>query len=270
VTEPVPAARTSVLCSAWATLADVPEEHRDRVDELTWERLLLQASEILWALSGRRWLGGGCTETATLRAYPPQAGRGTWPYDASWGSCGCASYGTWLETGWYAPVAGLYPGVDHVAPVAIKLPRDQVTAIVSITEAGVVMDTDDYRLTSAGWLERLNGPWRLCGDVTDVVYSFGSPPPEGGVQAAVALAVQMMLDLIGDARCRLPARVTSLTRQGVSMTMLDPMDFLPNGKTGLYAVDLWLATVNPHNRPQRGTMFSLDVPTTLRGGPSAP
>jgi hypothetical protein len=262
---PVPAARSQVLCSAWATPADVPEPYRSHTgmtDEI-WERLLMQASEILWALSGRRWYGGGCEETATLRSVPPTPGRANWPYDASWGSCACWATGTWIDDLLWPPTNW---GGDHLAPTAVHLPRDPVTAVVSVTVDGELLDPSAYRLTRAGWVERLTGTWDVCGDVTDIVYQFGEPPPEGGVQAAVQLAIQLMLDLTGDSKCRLPQRVTSITRQGISMSMIDPMDFLPDGRTGFYLTDLWLASVNPHNRPARGSVWSLDIPTTATGG----
>jgi hypothetical protein len=266
MTEPVPATRADVLCSAWATLADVPEQYRDRVDEETWERLLMQASEIMWALSGRRWYGAGCEETATLRSNPPSAGRGTWPYDDTWGRCACAAFGAWTGSGWYPPPFGSHPGIDHPEPIAIRLPRNPIEAVVEVTENGVTVDPDAYRLTRSGWLERVDGGhWGVCGDVTEVTYTFGEPPPEGGVQAVITLAVQLMLDSIGDAKCRLPARVTNLTRQGISVSVMDPMDFLSNGRTGFYLVDLWLAAVNPLNRPARGYVWSPDIPTTIKG-----
>jgi hypothetical protein len=263
MTDPVPATRSVVLCSAWATLADVPEQYQSLVDEPTWERLLMQASEILWALSGRRWYGAGCEETATLRSVPPTAGRGTWPYDPSWGACGCWASGAWIDDVLYPPLA--HTGW-HDTPIAIHLPRSPITAVTAVVEDGITLDPSAYRLTRAGWLERLDGRgWAVCFDVTDVTYQFGEPPPEGGVQSVVLLAVQLALDLVGDNRCRLPARVTSITRQGISMSMIDPMDFLPEGKTGFYLVDLWLSAVNPQHRPDRGRVFSLDIPTTVKG-----
>jgi len=266
MTGPVPATRSRVLCSAWATLADVPEEYQDRVTADVWDRLLMQASEIIWALSGRRWYGAGCEETATLRSKPPEAGRDTWPYDPSWGSCGCSTFGSWLETGWYPPVYGRYPGIEHPEPIAIRLPRNPIATIVEVTVGGVTLDPTAYRLNRAGWLERVDGNhWIVCGDTTQVTYTFGEPPPEGGVQAVVTLAVQLMLDATGDAKCRLPARVTNLTRQGVSIAVMDPMDFLTNGRTGFYLIDLWLSAVNPHNRPARGYVWSPDIPTTIKG-----
>lgn len=263
MTEPVPAARSKVLCSAWATLADVPEEYRDRVTPDVWATLLLQASEILWALSGRRWYGTGCEETAVLRSVPPTAGRENWPYDKSWGHCACWAHGSWVADFLWPPTEWLG---RHLRPIAIKLPRSPITAVVEVTEDGVTLSPTSYRLTRSGWLERIdNDSWAVCGDTTEMTYRFGEPPPEGGVRAAVLLAIQFMLDLVGDSKCRLPQRVTSLTRQGISMSMIDPMEFMPDGKTGFYLVDLWLTSVNPHNRPQRGNVWSLDVPTTVKG-----
>lgn len=254
--------RSQVLCSAWATPADIPEAYRERVTDEQWERFLMQASEILWALSGRRWYGVGCEETATLRSTPPTAGRASWPYHSSWGQCACWSSASWVDDMLWPPRSW---GAEHLSVAAIKLPRNPITSIVSVTEDGDTLDPSSYRLTRSGWLERLDGSWAVCGDVTDITYEFGEPPPEGGVQAAVLLAVQLMLDFVGDGKCRLPQRVTSITRQGISMSMIDPMDFLPDGKTGFYLVDLWLASVNPLHRPARGYMFSLDVPSTIKG-----
>jgi hypothetical protein len=43
------------------------------------------------------------------------------------------------------------------------------------------------------------------------------------------------------------------------------MDFLSNGRTGFYSIDLWLAAVNPDRRPMRGHVWSPDIPTTIKG-----
>ena len=60
------------------------------------------------------------------------------------------------------------------------------------------------------------------------------------------------------ARC--PQRVTQVSRQGMSWTLLDPQDFLDKGRTGIYQVDLFLSTVNPRRRRLRSRVFSPDVP----------
>jgi hypothetical protein len=266
VTTPDPAPASEVLCSPWATRGDIPPEVlaellQGGASDEDIDQALLLASEILWALSGRTWMGGGCEETATLRSYPPQPGQGTWPYHRSWPSCACWRWGTWLDGRLY-PAAAFF-GVHIDAPIALQLPRSPVTAVTSVTIDGSPFVA--WRLLRAGWLERTDGQgWRMCDDSTTIVYEFGEPPPAGGVAAAVELAVEIVRDRFDIGECRLPRRTTSVTRQGISMELLDPMEMLDGGRTGLYAVDLWLTAVNPSARPQAAGVWSPDVPSTMR------
>jgi len=78
----------------------------------------------------------------------------------------------------------------------------------------------------------------------DVTYRHGRSEPPLAVQQAIStLAGEFQLASSGEP-CKLPERVTSVTRQGVSWTMLDPQDFLADGRTGLYEVDSVLAAYN--------------------------
>lgn len=254
-----PASRSQVLCTAWASPADVPETRRSLLSNEEWEQFLMQASEILWMLSGRRFYGAGCEEVVTLRSHPPGAGQGSWPYHKSWGNCGC-----WASAGWYNGV--IVPNYDwagsHYGAMAVRLPRDPVT-ITEVTHNGQPFTA--WRVTRSGYLERTDGAsWDVCGDSTDVVYTFGEPPGEAGVQAAVELAVQMALYRVGSGECELPQRLSSVTRQGISVTVLDPQDFLKDGHVGLYFVDLFLTSVNPTARGQRARVWSPDIPTAQR------
>lgn len=251
MTEPVevdvdPAPRSSVLCAAWATPADVPERYRATRSNEQWAEHLMHASEILWALSGRRWYGGTCTETAEF-----QETSGCWDQRVDTGG----------GNFWYVPARSwATQGSD-----AIKLPRSPVTAVTSMTVDGEPFT--GYKLEPAGGLlYRTDGcGWQSCyRGVITATYTYGEAPPEAGVQAAVALAVEIALAAAGSSDCSLPERVQSITRQGISMTMLDPMDFLPEGRTGIYIVDLWLTSVNPNNRAQRGRVWSPDVPRLRR------
>lgn len=248
-------APSEMLCSAWATAADVPEPYRAVVTP----EQLLRASEILWALSGRRWYGTGCTETVTYRAHPPGQGQGAWPYDRTWGRCPC-----WL--GGHVAEGWLYPARswdrDHYRPMAIRLPRNLVQ-VTEVRIAGTLFT--EWRMSRSGWLERTDGgTWSGCDDSTVITYSYGEAPPQSGVDAAVELAIEMYRDSVNDGECRLPARLSSVTRQGITMTALDGMDFLDKGRTGLYLVDLFLAAVNPHGRGQAGSVWSPDIPKARR------
>jgi hypothetical protein len=92
-----------------------------------------------------------------------------------------------------------------------------------------------------------------------VTYRFGTRPPALGRLAAKALADQYLLAYTGSDECMLPQRVTQVTRQGMSWTLLDPQDFLNKGRTGLYQVDLFLITVNPDGAKLRSRVFSPDL-----------
>lgn len=259
-----PAPTSAVLCGPWATPGDVPDRVKTKIDvtdDSQWLRPLQLASEILWMLTGRRWLGVGCEETVTLRSTNMTAGRGTWPYSRSWGLCGCWAFGSWSNDWLWPPLT--YAGVHISRPLAIKLPRSEVTAIVSVTIGGVAFT--DFELTADNWLRRTDGHgWPVCGDETVIVYQYGTPPPMGGVEACMTLATEIAKDMYDLDDCQLPARTTSVSREGITMTVIDPQQFLDKGRTGLIAVDLWLTAINPKPRAQRAIIWSPDLPVTQR------
>lgn len=250
------APRSKVLCSPWALVNDVPEDVRAKYPDVNWMTYLTRASEILYYMSGRRWLGAGCTETAYLRSID---GDGTWPYHPSWGSCTCWSYGSWQGSYLYPPQAILRYG--HIpGPYAIQLPMSPISTVSEVREDGVILDPSRYRLTRNGWLTRTDGgTWSVCMDTTQITYQFGEPPAEGGVQSAVELAIEMVVYDAGG-QCAWPRTVTSYTRQGLAVEVANPLDFISDGRTGLPGVDMWLSAVNPYSRGQRGRVWSPDVP----------
>lgn len=254
---------SEVLCSSWANYLDVPTRLREKLPTLTeaeWQDNLMLASELLWMLSGRRWYGGGCTETATLRSWPPMQGAGSWPYHRSWGRCGCWAYATWLNG---TPYPGDYSGHHVGAPMAVKLPRAPLTNIVSVTINGTPFT--EYEMIRNGWIERTDGqPWAVCGGETVITYQYGEPPPAGGKQAAIDLAYELGREQTGDDRCRLPSTTVSVTRQGVTIQRQTADEYQALQRTGLPEVDRWLAAVNPGSRPARARVWSPDIPSAIR------
>lgn len=247
-----------VLCSPWADLDDVPDAVREALDDTTLETWLAAASHILWALSGRRWLGGGCEADVVLRAAPPAPGEATYPYDRSWGRCGCWS-GGWGADGW--PLWLGRPRSGHAAPYSVRLPHPNVTAVTGVTVGGAPFAA--WRL-DGGWLARTDGRgWGVCGDAaTEVAYTYGLAPPEGGRELAAWLGAELAKAAVGG-DCRLPTRVQSVTRQGVTIAR-DDLAMLDKGRTGIYQVDLWLRAVNPHGRSEEALVWSPDLPSALR------
>ena len=217
---------------------------------------------ILWALSGRVWYGGGCTETAVLRSLPPAPGTGSWPYESTWGSCRCWNAAGWQLVGGIPIRSLMFLGSHDMVPIAVKLPRSPVTGVTSVTVDGDPFGA--WTLNRAGWLERTDGrPWQLCDNSTEITYTYGEAPPGGGRDAAVELGIELLRYRLGLDGCRIPRRATQITRQGVSIS-IDPRDFLNEGGTGLMLVDLWLRSVNPERRPMPATVWSPDLPTTVR------
>ena len=231
------------VCAPWATEADLPDDRPVLPAGVTWDQVLLWATEILWALSGRRWsgttVGGGCQASAELH------------YET--GTCWWGSAAGWPE---------LWPGPRHasVGDAVVQLPHDEATAVESVVLGGQAFDA--WR-QEGPWLFRTDGRgWR--GHQVVITYRWGIAPPATGVRQAVVLALELAKALTGDTKCRLPKRTTNVTRQGVSMTMIDPQTFLKDGKTGLTDVDLWLATVNPQARAERGSVWTPDAPRARR------
>lgn len=87
-----------------------------------------------------------------------------------------------------------------------------------------------------------------------VTFESGVQVPVEAKEAAKELACQLLKLIVGSPDCAIPDRVTSLTRQGVSLTILDPNDFLKEGRTGIYMVDLWLASLVAQRRMRRATI----------------
>lgn len=244
--------------TAWAGIEDLPVAAADLHDPQTWCGLLATATDILWSATQRRWRGPELTETAVLRAAPSRRGAG-WSYDRSWGHCPCYA-GT--------DINGL-PRWDggahrHTAPYRVRLPRPDVTGVVEVTVDGVGFTA--YELDGS-WLARTDGrPWRVCGDATEVTYTFGRPPPEAGRAAVIELAVELGRASSDnpDQACKLPQRLQSVSRQGLTYTALDAAEYLNEGLTGITSVDLFIRSANPSGRTQEATVWSPDLAVARR------
>ena len=249
-------------CSAWATYADLPAEPSRMFSPAEWCGFLSTATDILWASTGRRWRGANLTETVALRAAPPRAGEGSWPYHSSWGNCPCYLGEGYGSVGWFSQWRCDYG--RHMEPAAVRLPRSDLTGITSVLLDG---GTFTSWALDGSWLARTDGlSWSVCGDRTSVTYAFGKLPPIAGVGACVTLAVELAryASPDPDQACTLPRRLTSVTRQGISFAALDNMQFLDDGLTGLYSVDAFIRATNPKNRMQTATCWSPDIAMARR------
>ena len=147
--------------------------------------------------------------------------------------------------------------------IGLPGPVDSVSAVVV---DGVTLDESAYRVDNRRWLVRQDGErWPTCQDLGkapgeegtwSVTYRWGTPVPKGGTLAATVLACEMAKAALGR-QCELPQRVQTVTREGVSMAILDSFDGLDRGRTGIWLVDSWVLSVTAS--PRRSRVMSPDV-----------
>lgn len=148
-----------------------------------------------------------------------------------------------------------------VARTQLRLRHKPVTRIVAVTPEGAgEMSEDHYYLFDHSTIQFLGSVPRHV----QVTYWYGSSVPIAGRMAARQLAMEFARLWSGDAECALPDRVTSVSRQGMSFTILDNQDFIAELRTGVYAVDLFLKTVNPDSARRKSKVFSPDIPRGRR------
>src|SRR5439155_25128670 len=106
-----------------------------------------------------------------------------------------------------------------------------VTAIVDVTIDGVVLNPSAYRVDNGRLLVRQDGGlWPLCNDLSKppgqhgtwtVTALYGKPVPSSGRIALGELVCELIKACTDDPSCRLPERLQTLTRQGVTQNFLD-------------------------------------------------
>jgi hypothetical protein len=230
------------------------------------------ATRVLWGLTGRRF--GQCTVTwrpCRRECYPdwglpgqlPGYGMGLLDYGYS------GAYWTALSCG---SCVGRSCSCGRVPEIYLPAPVDH---IVTVKMDGTPMATGGYRLDETRILVRTDGQdWPRCNDLTkddtqagtwSVTAVGGEPVPTGGQLAAGELGCEILKAMRGE-DCRLPAGVTQLVRQGVTISIPDFGDILMHGRTGLYLCDMFIMSENPKHLQQRGRAYSVDRPRMRRQG----
>lgn len=227
------------------------------------------ATEVVWALSGRQF--GLCT--VTLRPCREVC------QDFPWPSAGLSGGGwtEWAGASWVTPalIGGQWFNVvcgrcstdcscTTISEVRLPAPVNRIT---EVKIDGVPLEASAYRLDNARLLVRTDGDdWPRCNDLTladtevgtwSVTAEYGLEVPEGGKWAVGELACQLIKARNGE-DCRLPANVTQLVRQGVTLQFPEVSELFKERQTGLYLVDLFVATWNPHRLTRRSGVYRVD------------
>lgn len=245
------------VCPNWA---DLPEPVQDAALEL--------AITFLWANTGRQY--GLCPVTVrpaqdryedpAYRTYPVWPGQDpavTAPmpflFGGVWRNCGC----------------GARCCCRPKCAVALRGP---VASVIEVLVNGEVIPSSAYRVDvteGTYWLIRLDGTcWPTCQDFQDaedaagafvVSYERGRALPDALKVAAGILACEYAKGMTGG-NCRLPAKMTRLSRQGVEVEV-EPAN-PDEGLTGIAEVDAVVRALNPSRRARPPVLLSPDLPET--------
>lgn len=224
------------------------------------ERFGQMAGERLWETTGH--IFGLCPVTIRPCAYEGEWasiwrstywGRGPYPWgpgshswipvlvDGRWTNITCGCIGTCRCT--------------LEGPYTIALPGP-VNSVTEVRVDGQVIPATSYRVEHNRLLVRTDGErWPASQnlllpdtepDTFSIDYVKGIPVPVGGQLAAGVLAAEMQKAYCNDATCRLPQRLQTVTRQGITVGVaLTGEDWR---ETGIWLIDDWIRSVT--HQPQ--------------------
>jgi hypothetical protein len=224
------------------------------------------ASRILWALSGRRF--GQCA--VTLR--PCADDCGDWSGVPLWdGPSLLVSRTPWDVYRLPYCSGGCRRGCSCTDLSTVRLPA-LTSRVDEVRVDGAVLAAGAYRLAGRDLIRVDGAAWPRCNDFSagddepgtwSVTAVVGEEVPDSGRLAMGELACEIVKAMSG-LDCRLPPGVTQLVRQGVTIQYPDIGQLLKDGRTGLYLVDMFLASENPSGLRSRARIG--DVDAILRRG----
>lgn len=229
------------------------------------ERAIRLAQKVIWASTGRRY--GICQVVIRPCGNDRRCGEcGSWDFvggwmrpfilDGLWRNCGC----------------GCPCDCKPLCQITLPAPVEEVTEVLI---DGVVLAASAWRVDNRQWLVRTDGLcWPQCQDYNvdvpetgtlQVTYGRGEPVPQDILDITAILACEFAKscgDLAGT--CRLPGRLQTLSRQGVTVSMVDIEKSLKFGLTGLPDVDQVIMADNPFGHKQRPFFYSYDTAPRFR------
>lgn len=251
------------MTNLWVTPAELPVGYQDSIYATDACQV---ASNILWAMSGRKYAGTNTTTERYFTAidafrYQGSSAKQFFPHMIG-GSVFNLPAEDWNDSAYQSD------GSSSLSRIRLRGKPVQEVHLVRSGYDGHIIPNDAYYLADHSTLIAYKGtPW-TPGNI-EVTYTYGQQPPTAGRHAARILAIELLKLWEGD-DCALPDRVTSITRQGISYTILDNQDFLENFRTGIYAIDLFLKTANPAKALAPSKVFSPDIPRARRMAPKRP
>lgn len=225
----------------FANLTAVEEGVFERIGEEQAEAVKQAAVNYLWNWTGRVF---GLCEVTVHPCLTSCRNKAVSPLQVMWAGRGASMCCDTGCTCWNTGKLLRLPGPIH--------------SVTEVTYEGMAFT--DFQIVNSRWLGRTDGQtWpRVCDGELVITYKRGVEAPSGGRIAAKALALELAKAVGLDNTCKLPQRVQNITRQGVSVTMLDAFEGLSEGKTGIWIVDSWIASIRQTR--DSSSVLSVDVP----------
>jgi hypothetical protein len=251
------------LCPTWSTLTSDQQSYAQAF-----------AIQVLWAGTGRRF---GLYDTTVRPCYQPQVPTYlTFPAAADYHAAGysfqSSIWGFWAgpQGAWWAGMGGCgCTGTQGCgcAPPEMVLPGP-VDSIVQVIIDGAVQSPAIYRLDGNRLVRQDGLQWPMLQNLGapagqpgtwSVEYMVGEPVDVLLNDVAGRYACQIGAALKGGT-CLLPQRVQSISRQGVTASLVTEADYLSKGRTGLPEFDQEIAAYNPYGLHSRARVLSPDLP----------
>jgi hypothetical protein len=223
------------------------------------DRSIALASASLHRLTGFRV--GGCP--VTVRPCK-SACRGQTP--SYWSLHGATSWWPQNWGGVWINGCGCTTDCSCEALCEVVLPAP-VGEVLTVKVGGIAVDPADYRVDQNRllWTGISDCPWPACQNMaaaddqpnTFSITYLNSYPVDGmGAYAAGVLAAEFA-KACTTGKCRLPATVTAVSRQGISYDIT--AGTFPNGTTGIREIDAYIGLWNPEALRQQTKVWSPDV-----------
>lgn len=233
----------------------------DDLDPILQDQASAYARMTLWAATGRQY--GLCELTVRPCGRHCSGGSDGYYYDGFGGWVPYIWNGVWKN----CICDGLACMCQPDCQVYLPGPVYSVTSVRVGGESLNVTGGDIFVLDQQ-WLVRVDTTacWPRCADQNlapgdpdafEVTYLRGIAVPDALAKAYATLACEYTKACLGLV-CRLPSRVSSISRQGVTISMVDIADLLRNGLTGLWEVDQVITALNPYGIKGRTRFYSPD------------
>lgn len=230
-------------CEPDDTFASLPASGQETFEDA--------ATEYLWRWTKMRF--GTCVATLRPCRLAPSEGMSTYGPPLLWPTGARSTWTPALVGGsWYNLSCGSRGcGCSDGSTLHFEKP---VREVLTVSVDGETLDPSAYRVDNGTMLVRQDGgKWPQCQDISAplggpgtwaVTVVTGNPVPVGGQLAAGKLARELALAACGSSKCELPKRWQSITRQGVTISAaIDLFKGLDEGKTGIWLIDSWVASV---------------------------